>query len=89
VDLKDLEMTHSSNQCHDPVMVRLKYILIQDLHSQAVNEWSNFIDVFVEESEVLVLGEIKQHLFKAKLHKQISPGVSLSIVVLNYCLLAD
>jgi len=55
-------------------VVRLEGLLRQDWDAQAIDLGPEFVDVFVEELEVLVLLEELEHPLEAELVIEASPG---------------
>ena len=87
LELESFEGGHPSQESHQVVVVLLELSLVQSLDVEAGDVGTDFVHVFVKQFEVLVLGEVEQHLLEAKLEEELSPGELLFVVVLNGCLL--
>lgn len=61
--------------------------LVQDAKSQTVKMRTHRVNVVVEKLEILVLREVLKHLLEAQLHKEVSPGEVVRVVILNSGLL--
>lgn len=46
-----------------------------------MNERTHFINVAVEKLEILVLGEVLEHLLETKLEEKLSPSVVLWVIL--------
>mmetsp|Transcript_30105 Transcript_30105/g.29354 ORF Transcript_30105/g.29354 Transcript_30105/m.29354 type:complete len:246 (-) Transcript_30105:1556-2293(-) len=70
-------------------MVRLEECFIKNLDSETLDVGADLVDVAVEELEVLVLGEVLQHLLEAELHEELPPRELGLLIVLTQSGLLD
>lgn len=84
VELQNLKSRHLTNQGHQPVVVGLELGLVDGWDAESLNLGSKLVNVLVHQLEVLSERQVLNHLFKAQLVEQVTPGELVSRVVLEY-----